>query len=351
MGALSANGFDATLVEKTFSRKLEEVGKISLRKVAQVPLLCRKVLEAVADTHPELCLYFISVGLSSLLVDSLVIALLRQRGIPYVLYFHGRGYRAYQAARYRPAAGLVRRTFAGALGGLVLGESLKSDVNHWIPDQRLYVVPNGVPDIDRGWDSRKRVQGAIVKISFLANLIPAKGPMTFLRMARKVVGWEKGVRFAMAGPSASEAYRRELLEFVEREGLAPFMDILGPVQGESKAAFFKETDVFVFPTHFGKEAAPLVNIEAMQWGLPVISSPIGSIPDFIRDGDNGFIVDPEDIDLLARRALELVRNPELRSCMGSAARKRYEGCFSLEAYGRNLKHAMDYFVDLKDASG
>jgi len=349
MDALRANGFDAMLVEKPFSRTLEEVGKISPRKAAQVPPLCRKLLNAAVDARPGLCLYFISVGLPALLVDSLLIALLRQRGIPYVLYFHGRGYRDYQAARYRPVAGIVRRTLAGALGGLVLGEGLKSDVGHHIPEERLYVLPNGIPDI-RPEVCRPR-NGAAVTVGFLGNLIPSKGPMTFLEMAKRVVEKDKGVRFAMAGRHVSEAYLRDLRGFVAREGLAGFVELSGPRYGTAKDRFFQEADIFVFPTAFRKETFALVNVEAMQWGLPVISSPVGAIPEVVRDGETGFIVDPADIDLLACRVLKLAGDPELRGRMGRAARQRYEDCFSLEAYGRNLKQAMDRFIRLNAASG
>jgi glycosyltransferase involved in cell wall biosynthesis len=145
----------------------------------------------------------------------------------------------------------------------------------------------------------------------------------------------------LAGRPASEKYLAELKSYIKDNGLEKNVRIIGPVYGKEKDRFLKEADLMVFPTN--KDTFPIVNIEAMMWGIPVISSPRGAIPEIIRDGVNGYIVDPNNLPLLVDRVLTLVRDPELRKRMGMEGERLFKENYSLEAYTRNLKKALDFF--------
>ncbi|GEM_PF-772932 len=346
MDALAACGYETQIVEKTFSKSMDEVGKASYRKVLKIPDLCRRVAVVAETFRTDLCVYFISVGLQSLLVDCLVLWLLERRKIPYLLYFHGKGYRVYEGARFLPLRGVIHTALRNAAGGLVLGEALKEDVNHLIPDNRLLVLPNGIPEPEQPpAPSQKRERPLVV---FLSNLIPAKGPLRFLQMAKQVHAAEPDVRFVMAGRHTTETYLQELEIFIRQEGLASCVELPGPVYGADKARLFNAMDILVFPTSFKKETFGIVNIEAMQYGVPVISSPAGAIPEIIQDGETGYIVDPENISLLADRVLTLVRDPALRRQMGEAGRSRFCQHYSLEAYTRNVRICLECFLSIPE---
>jgi glycosyltransferase involved in cell wall biosynthesis len=230
----------------------------------------------------------------------------------------------------------------GSIGALVLGMRLKRDLNKFILDERLFVLPNAIPDINPEAVKFGRNNKGPVKILFLSNLIPSKGPMEFLYMAKKVVDkCKKKVRFILAGPIRSEAFFEDLKEFIRKKGLTDFVTISGGVYGADKEDLLRESDIFVFPSY--KEAFGLVNLEAMQRGLPVISSNEGAIPEVIQDGVSGYIVAPKNIDQLADRVLKLVNNPELRKNMGKAGRRRYEKLFTIEAYEKRVDEAVKFF--------
>ena len=82
LAALEQAGHRAELVEKSFSRSMTEVGRASLRKALMVPALCRRLELAVDRVRPDCCVFFISVGITSLLVDCLLLSLLRRKKIP-----------------------------------------------------------------------------------------------------------------------------------------------------------------------------------------------------------------------------------------------------------------------------
>jgi len=346
MGALVHNGVDTKIVQKTFSRKMGEVGKISILKILKIPFLCFRLMYAVRTFKPDICFYFITVGVSSLLVDSFLLWILRRHNVSYVLYFHGKGYKSHENHRYNLIRYIIRKTLSYALGGLVLGKMLKDDVAHCIPVDRLYVLPNSVPDIGYKERSIETASDKVANIIFLSNLVPTKGPMEFLEMAKLVSEKEPSVRFILAGQHTDRNFSKELMEYVEQQSLQDVVEFRGAVFGEAKEKLFQDAHLMVFPTYFEKETFGLVNIEAMQWGLPVISSDKGAIPDIVKDGINGFIVNPHNISQMAERVLRLIRNPDLRHTMGKAGRRLYEENYSLAAYNRNVKKAIKFFIGL-----
>lgn len=125
----------------------------------------------------------------------------------------------------------------------------------------------------------------------------------------------------------------------------------GAIYGSAKERLFRESDIFVFPTFYEQEAFPLVNIEAMRAGLPVVSSNEGSIPEMVIDGLNGYIVEPKNVEQLADRVLKLIEDPDLRNKMGQSGRRIYENSFTINAYEKRLEKGLKLFFELKDASG
>ena len=347
MRALKNNGFETKIVQKTFSKKNEEVGKASLLKLMRVPGHCYRLLKTIRRFKPNLCIYFVTVGITALAVDALLIELLIRCRIPYVLYFHGKGYRKYALGSGKLKRFVVRKTLQRAAGGIVLGEGLKPDVSGYIPNERLFVLPNGIPDITIDVKEEHRNDG-IVHVIFMSNLHQTKGPMEFLEMAKIVVDNTEQVRFTIAGSVVDEEFYKRLLNYKESEGLADYVEIPGPLFGKEKEALFMSADIFVFPTY--KDTFPLVNLEAMQCGIPVISSNEGAIPDVIRDGVNGYIVDPKNVGQIAARVLELIQNPLLREVMGKAGRNLYKKHYSMDAYERNVKMAVNHFLSKTSGS-
>ena len=81
-------------------------------------------------------------------------------------------------------------------------------------------------------------------------------------------------------------------------------------------------------------------LEAMQHGLPVVTTTVGAIPEVVVDGETGFLVPPDDVTALADRLARLAAQPDLRRQMGAAARHRYRTQFTLEAFERRLVAAL-----------
>jgi glycosyltransferase involved in cell wall biosynthesis len=97
---------------------------------------------------------------------------------------------------------------------------------------------------------------------------------------------------------------------------------------EDVAPFYAAFDAMILPS--GNEGTPVSAIEALAAGRPVVATRVGGVPDVVRDGEDGFLVDTGDVDMLADRLARLAEDPKLRAAMGEAGRSRVLARYSVE---------------------
>lgn len=93
------------------------------------------------------------------------------------------------------------------------------------------------------------------------------------------------------------------------------------------------SDIFVLPSA-EREAFGLVNLEAMICGLPVVTTKVGGIPEIVKDGETGFLVEPQNAKALKESLKSLIENAKLRKSMGEKGKKRVMQNFSAEKMAR-----------------
>ena len=339
LDTLQKEGYEVVFIDKSFSKSIEMIGRISLRKLLRVPILTLEILIACLFKRPIVCIYFIALGKIAFLLDAFLLFLLRLCRLPYILRFGGKGfYNLQNESSFWKF--LVSCTLSNALGGIVNSVPLKWDVNLFIPDERLVHVPNAIPNSPFANQSKRE---DYVQVLFLSNLVPSKGPLEVLKAAKIVIQRRRDVRFILAGADWSQSFSQQLKSYIIDNELDKYVEMPGGVYGEEKEKLMASSDIFVFPTHF--ETFGIVNIEAMRAGLPVISSAEGAIPEIVQDGVTGFIVNPKSPEEIADRILTLVNNPDLRRNMGIKGREVFESKYTLEAYAKNMDRAIKFFLD------
>ena len=103
--------------------------------------------------------------------------------------------------------------------------------------------------------------------------------------------------------------------------------------------FWKDADIFVFPTL--NEAFGLVAVEAMEYGIPVVASAEGGIPDIIDNGNSGYTLEKNNPIDLASAIERLLKEPELRNSMGEAGRRRFEEKFTEEVFEKKMRECLE----------
>jgi glycosyltransferase involved in cell wall biosynthesis len=160
-------------------------------------------------------------------------------------------------------------------------------------------------------------------ILFLSRLIKEKGVYDLIESITTVSIDYKNVYFIIAG----EGPERNRMEIICKEkGIEKEVRFTGHIKNKNLLKAYSCADIFVFPTY--SEAMPMVILEALAAGLPIITTPVGAIPDIIKDGINGFLIEPNSPKLLAEKILLLLYNEERRKRIGEVniqlAREKYD---------------------------
>ncbi|MEL7227669.1 MAG: glycosyltransferase family 4 protein, partial [Cyanobacteria bacterium J06576_12] len=103
-------------------------------------------------------------------------------------------------------------------------------------------------------------------------------------------------------------------------GVAERVKFLGWINPAERNQLLQRANAFVLPSY--NEGLPMAMLEAMAWALPTISTPVGGIPEFLDDGETGYLVEPGDVEKLAYSMERLIGDEGLRLRLGEQARVR-----------------------------
>ncbi len=248
----------------------------------------------------------------------------RACGTPYVIHLHGGQYEGFWASRGPRASAAIGAFFRNAAGIVVLGGTWERFVRDRLPEvaPRITVLPNATraPALPR-----RDTRGEDVIILFLGQLNASKGvPQLVEALAgmSDLAGW----RAVLAGNGDVEGTR----EAVERHGLAGRVDVPGWVGPDRVDALLREAGVFVLPSFV--ENLPLSIVEAFAYGVPVVCTPVGSVPEIVEDGRTGLLVPAGDAPALEAALRRLVGDPQLRESLAGNGRAEHAARFQLSTY-------------------
>ena len=143
------------------------------------------------------------------------------------------------------------------------------------------------------------------------------------------------VHVKCAGEWQDNEEKRHALTRIQATGLSEHVTFIGEVTGAEKIELYKQHDVFVF-TPIEPEGLPWVILEAMSAGLPVVTSRQGAIAEVVKDGETGYLIDPEPAQIAAK-VCYLLENPVEAKAMGLKGRRRIEQYFSESAYLKSME--------------
>jgi glycosyltransferase involved in cell wall biosynthesis len=272
----------------------------------------------------------------------------RAARLPVIVHLHGGALGDFYASRTRATRMLLRHTIGRAAVGIVLTESLRPALECVLPSQRVFVVSNGI-DVRKVGD-RRIGSDRTVRVLFLSSLVRQKGPLVFIKAFARAHQECPVLRGTVAGPWASDEIRNEVLQLARDLGMEEVLSFPGSVVGKAKDALFESADIFCFASLM-PEGQPLVLLEAMAAGLPVIAPAWPGIADTVVDGETGLLVAVGSAEALADKLVHLVRNSDDRLRLGAAGRQRYERFFTQDAFGDRMIQLIRPFLDYGEKSG
>ncbi len=197
-----------------------------------------------------------------------------------------------------PATSITSKLLINRLGGIVfLNQSLADKCTPWLPVEKQLIIPNTIDDTlltaatDLEQKRATRQTRTALHLLFLSNMIASKGYQDVLEAVKILHDREINIKTRFAGRWISSEDHTQFETFVRTHNLGSVVEHLGPI---SERQAVKElhlwADIFLFPTYYPTEAQPLVLLEAMNAGTPIITTAHSGIPEMITEDREGLFV-------------------------------------------------------------
>ena len=316
-------------------RGIQHVNKPDFHDVVLFLRQWMRLVGMLLRACPTLTYLVLSQSTIGFLRDSLLIWPAYLRGSHIVLHLHGGNIRDWFLGRSWPMRAYVRAVLSRTTRIIVLGDSLKSQFDGLVDIRRIAVVPNGIEWKDFGSSARVTCSSSRYRILHLSTLSHLKGALVLIEAIPSVVTHRKDLEFVFAGPWSHPEDKQWADQFIAQQGIGQYIKFTGQVEGDQKRALFESSDLFVFPG-VQQEGQPLVVIEAMAAGLPVIFTDRGCLRDTVINGETGVEAPINDPHRLADRILWLLDHPDDMKAMGMRARQRYESLYTKKHHIENM---------------
>ncbi len=322
------NTFECDFINLSASKSIESIGKMGLRKVFFFIQLLLNTLKALVKKKYAFCYVTITSNGTAFYKDFFVVLILKIFRKKILLHFHNKGVEA--GSKASKINRILYKILFGSrkLKVILLSNYLYYDVKEYVDQKRVYYCANGIPTASNSCIP-ERTTDQVPRILFLSNMMVAKGVFVLLEACNLLK--QRNVQFEchFVGDwlDISEAFFHQR---VKELNLTDHVYAYGKKYGKEKDVFYMQSDIFVLPTL--NEAFGLVLLEAMQSGLPVITTDEGGGPEIVTHNETGYVIQKNDSRDLASKLETLITNPLLRQTMGQAGREKFEEKFTLPRF-------------------
>lgn len=280
------------------------VGKRTNMRGSGIVFLVYDLLKFIAKLlfwKPDAVVVNPSLNRSAVARDSLFLRLGTALGYDTYVMFHG--WRADYAAQVN--AHRFASTFNRAKGIIVLSTKFRDQLRSWGITSPIWLSTTKVDDrLLEGFDIRQRMRSQIRQILFLSRIEKSKGIFEALQTFERLQQRHPDLTMNIVGdgsalPAVKEYVRTHDIQHVTFRGY---------MTGQQLAGQFMAGDLYLFPSY--TEGMPTSVLEAMAFGLPVISRPVGGLTDFFVNGRMGQLVESLDPDDFADAIEALVQQPQ-----------------------------------------
>jgi len=159
----------------------------------------------------------------------------------------------------------------------------------------------------------KRKNKETMNLGLMSWFTEKKGIIYLLRALKELrqKGYDK-IRLKLAGDGP---LKNEFLEFIKKNELTGSIDFVGKVKGDQKEQFYNSIDVFILPSIVLKDdqdGIPVVLMEAIAYGLPIISTDVSGIPEICIDNFNGFLIKEKDVNAIIESIISMYKHSDKR---------------------------------------
>ena len=248
--------------------------------------------------------------------------------LPYVVHLHGGNIVAFTRHLPAPLRFVQQRFVTHARSVIALGEYWRPTLTDlWaLADDRIHVVYNAVPE-----PSTSAEASPSEELVFVGRFEESKGANDLLD-ALLLIPDRARVRLTVIGSLTDESIRQRVAQVEQRT--AHRIRVTGWLDRDGVRSETRGKGIFVLPSHF--EGLPLALLDAMAGGQVPVVTPVGTIPEVVTDGENGFLVPVRSPQRLAHVLTRLIADAGLRHALGRNARTTWQNRFNLSVFRASL---------------
>ena len=215
---------------------------------------------------------------------------------------------------------------------IVTPDTRSSQVYQPFIDRPVRVLSYGIPDPSAKVQPAPRSETKPIEFLLLGTIEHRKGQQLLLEALRNLSDDVlQKARFRIVGRAHDPAITEEIKRAGQKSSYLSYEDGVSP---DAALALIRDTDVMLCASW--DETGPLILMEALALGKPILSSNVGAVAEYLFPEAEGLFFSPGDADALARGIVRMALEPELRDRLSRNARRSYEKYFSFENFAENF---------------
>jgi len=313
-------------------RNLKESGKVTLRNLYIALSQYTRFMKALLKFRPNIIHLHTSQGLG-LLKDAFYVFLAKIKGCRFIVHIHAAELSQFCYFQSFIISKYIRKVLGHSDIIIAVSEEWRNQLLKVITNGNVLTFRNCI-NLNSFNVSFKDFLQSGMKILFIGSVGARKGAFDLLEAMGRPIIRNSSIKAKVVGYEEKEGDIERAIVRRSQLGLDERYQLVGTIVGEKKKGLLNEANVFVLPSH--NEGLPMAILEAMASGLPIISTKVGGIPEVVKDGCNGFLIKPGDVDALADKIAFLSAHPSQCKIMGKNSRHIAECEFDVKAYIANL---------------
>ena len=255
------------------------------------------------------------------------------RKIPIINHIHGADFDEFYVNAPEEKKNKIRKVYSKCNVLIALSEEWKKRLSQIVPEDRIEIIENYSVLHEDALEERMQ-RKCNNTVLFLGELGKRKGCYDIPAVIAQVKKSIPDVKFVLAG-AGSEVDEKAIKELVVEKGISDNVEFPGWVRGDTKDKLLREADVFFLPSY--NEGMPMSVLDAMGYGLPVVSTNVGGIPKIVKNGENGYCCEAGDINGYVHGLTQILSNSDLRERYSAGSMNIIRSRYSLEYHLQKLE--------------
>lgn len=268
----------------------------------------------------------------------LIHKLCKRRGVKDIIHLHGSEFQKWYNECEEATQLKIRRLLRESQSFIVLGNKWNEAIKAIEPETNTVIVSNSVdiPSEKVQWNDEN------FNVLFLGVLIKRKG-VDDLIQAISMLKHQNALgkmQFIIAGTGEEETNLKQKCHELQLDDCITFA---GWVDGNKKNELIKKSQALVLPSY--NEGLPISILEAVSYGMPIVATDVGDISIAVRDGENGYLINPGDVKALSKALIGISESKEKYVHMSEISRNISEEYFSSDMFFEKITNCYEEAVN------